>query len=45
MEHFSKTRGIKIVHQNIRGLFIDIGSLELLLNTSKNIDIVYQKHI
>ena len=40
MEHFSNTRRIKIVHQNIRRLLTNIGSLTPLLNICKNIDIV-----
>ena len=40
MEHFSNTRGIKKIHQNIKGLLTNIGSLTLLLNTYKNIDII-----
>ena len=40
MEQFSNTTGIKIIHQNIRGLFANTVSLTLLLNTYKNIDIV-----
>ena len=39
-EHFPNTREIKIIRQNIRGLFTNIESLMLLLNTYKNIDIV-----
>ena len=39
-KHFSNTRGIKIIHQHVRGLLRNIGSLTLLLKTYKNIEIV-----
>ena len=34
-KHFSNTRGIKIIHQHVRGLFRNIGSLTLLLKLTK----------
>ena len=40
VEHFSNTSGIKMLHQNIRGLFTNVDSLTLLLNTYKIINIV-----
>jgi len=40
MTDFTNMRGIKIVHQNIRGLFNNIGSLTLLLEKYKHIDII-----
>ena len=31
MEHFSNTRGIKIIHQNTRGLLTNIPSLKAII--------------
>lgn len=40
MAGFSNMNGIKIIHQNIRGLLNNIGSLSLFLEKYKHIDIV-----
>lgn len=40
MVEFLNTRGIKIVHQNIRGLFTNMGSLTMFLEKYKQIDII-----